>query len=100
MDNEIYLLSSEFTKDEIGSYSDNPDPTKVLCDVDSVTLNETMIAGQNGLKAEYRFTVNRAEYNGEQYLTYLGKLYYIYRTYTPKDSDYIELYAAERAGIT
>ncbi|MCR4849805.1 MAG: hypothetical protein K5870_00965 [Lachnospiraceae bacterium] len=98
MDSEIYLLQSEFSKNSFGAFSDAPEPVKTLCRVESVSSAEIMIAGQNGLTPEYRFIVNAAEYHDERYLQYLGKSFFIYRTYRKTDTDEIELYVAERTG--
>jgi hypothetical protein len=50
------------------------------------------------MKAEYKFTVWAAEYDGQEEVEYNGRRLSIYRTYGARSDDKTELYAAERAG--
>ena len=91
MDAEIKLVS-------VGETSDDDVITSVYATVDPVGRDEFNAAGQMGLKAEYKFTIWAAEYDGQDEVEYNGKRLSIYRTYGARRDDKMELYVAERAG--
>ena len=72
--------------------------TTVFADIDPVGRDEFAAAGQRGFKATYKAEVWGFEYNNEPEIVINGQKYTIYRTYGPKASGKIELYAAERVG--
>lgn len=94
---------------------------EIFAQVESVGRNEYFAAGQNGIRADYRFRVFAAEYHGERECEYNGERYVIYRTYQPdayarhnnystnegsvtrssyvSDADRVELYAGKRVGV-
>lgn len=94
---------------------------EIFAQVESIGRNEYFAAGQNGIRADYRFRVFAAEYHGERECEYNGERYTIYRTYQPdayarhnnystsegsvtrnsyvSDADRVELYAGKRVGI-
>lgn len=72
--------------------------TEVFADCYPVGRDEFNVAGQQGLKPSFRADVWGFEYGGEPIIEIEGTRYDIYRTYGPKPSGKIELYAAERAG--
>lgn len=82
----------------VGETSDDDKTTSVFAEVDPVGRNEYEAAGQMGMKAQYKFTVWAAEYNGQEEVEYDGKRLSIYRTYGARRDDKTELYTAERAG--
>lgn len=82
----------------VGSSADEDVRTAVFAEVDPVGRDEYETAGQQGMKAEYKFTVWAAEYDGQEEVEYNGRRLSIYRTYGARSDDKIELYAAERAG--
>ena len=100
MDGVIKLLKSTITKDALGYPVESTTEREVLCDVDSITRAEFFQAGKAGLTPEHLFRVNAAEYDGESEAEYLGKRFRIYRTYLPDMSEFIELYAEYRSGVT
>ena len=91
MDAEIKLVS-------VGETSDDDVITSVYATVDPVGRDEFNSAGQMGMKAEYKFTIWAAEYDGQDEVEYNGKRLSIYRTYGARRDDKMELYVAERAG--
>ena len=91
MDAEIKLVS-------VGETSDDDVITSVYATVDPVGRDEFTAAGQMGMKAEYKFTIWAAEYDGQDEVEYNGKRLSIYRTYGARRDDKMELYVAERAG--
>ncbi len=82
----------------VGSSAEEDVRTAVFAEVDPVGRDEYEAAGQKGMKAEYKFTVWAAEYDGQEEVEYNGRRLSIYRTYGAREDDRIELYAAERAG--
>ena len=82
----------------VGETSDDDEITSVFAEVDPVGRNEYEAAGQMGMKAQYKFTVWAAEYNGQEEVEYDGKRLSIYRTYGARRDAKTELYTAERAG--
>lgn len=70
----------------------------VFAEIDSITQNEFNVAGQNGIKASYKFTVYKFEYGNQTDIEYAGIRLTVYRTYSIPDTDKIELYTAERIG--
>lgn len=94
---KISLLTSEYTQDDIGQWSETVTKTDVFAIVSSITMSEFYQAGMQGMKPEYRMTVWMTEYKGQENLEYNGKTYSIYRTYR-RDDGRIELYVTERKG--
>ena len=86
----ITLVSQTYTQDDIGQ--------QVPCNVSSITMNEWYEAGRNGLQPQYKFTMFRYDYSGEQIAVYKEKKYSIYRTYVRAD-EMIELYVEEQVGV-
>lgn len=82
----------------VGKSADEDVKIAVFAEVDPVGRDEYEAAGQQGMKAEYKFTVWAAEYDGQEEVEYDGRRLSVYRTYGARSDDKIELYAAERAG--
>ena len=93
----IYLISETWTQNEYGIMQATETRRKVFAEVRSVTASEWFEGGRNGLNPEYRFTIYRFEYNGEEIAEYNGTRYTIYRTYEARN-DALELYAEKRKG--
>ena len=100
MDDTIILTKQEVTDDEIGQ--------KTLCDikrieifvtVKSINRNEFFSAGQNGISPDFLFETSKLNYAGEKEVEYKGQRYSVYRTYSPHESDMIELYVTSKAGV-
>lgn len=94
---KISLLTSEYTQDEIGQWTEEVTKTEIFAIVSSITMSEFYQAGLQGMKPEYRILIWQPEYNGAENLEYNGKTYSIYRTYR-RDDGRIELYVTERKG--
>lgn len=92
-----YLVSKEWVPDEYGVPRELASEKQIFVQVGSVSSSEWFEGGRNGLNPEYRFTMFRFDYNGEEEIKYNDKYYRIYRTYIGKD-DSIELYAERRKG--
>lgn len=70
----------------------------VIASVEPIGRDEFSAAGQNGMKARYKFVVWTNEYHEEQEIEFQKRRLTIYRTYGPKADGKTELYAGERAG--
>lgn len=97
MDDVLFLLKTEKTKDNKGAWHTTHTRRQVFCQVKSVNKTEFFEAGRNGLNPAFQFLIFAGEYEGEESLEFDGKVYAIYRTYrTP--ADYMELYAERQGG--
>lgn len=99
MDDILTLIGQTFEQDSIGQFVSTETRTDVWAHITSVSRSEWAVAGQNGLAPSYVATTNIANYNGESVAVWKGKRYSIYRTYIKADTDDIELYLEEKAGI-
>ena len=70
----------------------------VFAEISSVSQTEFFSGGRQGFQPSCKATVYCFEYNGEEIVRYNGKLYSVYRTYSPIGSDKIELYLEEKEG--
>ena len=93
----VKLISKTFTVDEYFREIEVETERTVFADKQSVNQSEFFAAGQNGLKAQYKFTIRLSEYKGENELLFNGKHYAIYRTYEIGEN--IELYCEVRVGV-
>lgn len=94
---KISLISTEYTQDELGEWTETQTKTEVFAMVNSVTMSEFYQAGLQGFKPDYRFSVWMTEYNDQELVEYKGKVYSVYRTYR-RDDGRIELYVNEKKG--
>ena len=72
--------------------------TQVYAEIFPTGRDEFKAAGQEGFKAAFKVEIWAFEYDGQTEIELDGKRFAIYRTYGPKPSGKIELYAAERVG--
>lgn len=100
MDSSIILIQKTYIKDELGQRIPGEEKRcEILVRIDSVGRTEFYKAGQSGLNPEFVFVTARINYSGEQEVEYDGKRYAVYRTYSPPDSDDIELYVHKKVGV-
>ena len=71
---------------------------KVCGEINPVGRDEFTAAGQKSYKASMMVEVWGFEYENQTEIEIEGKKYTIYRTYGPKNTGKIELYAGERVG--
>lgn len=95
----LTLIGTEYTTDDIGQQIPQEIPRDVFCRISSVSASEWLEVGQLGLRAEYRATMFRHDYQGEELAELDGARYGIYRTYETK-GDTIELYLEHKAGVS
>jgi hypothetical protein len=95
----IKLIRYEYIQNEFG-VRDKYEviERRVFCNVDTVTGREYFEGGANGIKPEYRITMFKYDYDGEEIIEYKGELYQIYRSYF-STKDMIELYVEKRKGV-
>lgn len=93
----LTLIKINSEKDENGIAQKAETKREVFCLADSVTANEFFSANQNGIAAEWRFTIFAADYEKEKKVEFRGERLQVYRTFQ-SSPDSIELYAEARAG--
>lgn len=105
MDDLVYLIGVVYSEDEIGQLVPMETEQAAWASIQSVTRAEWAQAGQAGLNPELVLTMPRANYSGQN-IVELRKdcgqpvRYGVYRTYFGRDSDEIELYLEQKAGVT
>lgn len=96
-DNELTLIGSIITKDEIGQDVETSTSTTILCGLRSVGRNEFYSAAQNGLRPTMIFVIHGYEYNGEMKVVFNSQEYKVIRTYSTEFEE-VEL-TCERGGV-
>lgn len=97
LNNQITLISTEYTEDEYGNQEPTETSTIVYCGAFSIQSQEYYNANQIGLKPTIGVYVNTAEYGGQTQATYNSAKYNIYRVYDRQDG-YTELYMTPKEG--
>ena len=105
MDDLVYLIGVAYSEDEIGQLVPMETERAVWASVQSVSRAEWAQAGQAGLNPELVLTMPRVNYNGQKIVELRKSCgdavrYGVYRTYFSSDSDDIELYLEQKAGVT
>lgn len=100
MDSTAKLIRRVTKKDAIGQNVTAEEKSgEIFIEVSSVSRAEFFAAGKTGLAPEFVFKTAAVNYSGESEIEYGGKRYAIYRTYSPPESDSIELYVQAKAGV-
>lgn len=99
MDDMIKLVNEVFSQDDLGIQESAEVVRDVWASIQSAGRAEWAAAGQSGLQPSMVAVMPALNYNGEKIAIVQEKHYSIYRTYAPPDSDYIELYLKEKAGV-
>jgi len=94
----IYLVEYNQEQDSLGIWHKNIIKNKVFCQVVSVNQTEWYEGSRKGLNPQYRFTVFRYDYNGQERVEYNGEVYAIYRTYVDRNET-IDLYTELKKGV-
>ena len=92
------LIKVTYDTDEMGQKTPIETTKDVFCDIASISMSEWFEAGRNGIKPDYKLTMNRYDYKGETELILNGNRYGVYRTYIYRTDD-IELYVEKKAGV-
>lgn len=104
-DDELTLISTTYTENDMGDIIPVGVETVVLCGVQSVTRAEHYSAAANGLKPSIVFVLNKFEYEGQKDVVYEGGRYNVDRSYSPKsykgieDFEDIELVCSAPLGV-
>lgn len=101
IDTEITLIKpAARVQDDTGVWrTTQPQERTILARMDDVNRAEFFAAGQGGMRAEFRFTVNPIEYEGEDVCVWAGRRYAIYRSYHVPGTDDLELYVQREVGV-
>ena len=95
----LILEKAAYKKDTINQMvPDGVNRREIFCTALNLKRSEWADAGRLGLKTVGCVTVWADEYEGETVAVLDGVRYEVYRTYGP-NSDEIELYLEERAGV-
>lgn len=94
----ITLVKEHMSTDSIGQQIATDTSRDVFCNVGSITQSEFYEAGRSGLNPDYKVTMDRWEYDGEDICVLHGIRYGIYRTYITK-GEAIELYLSRKGGV-
>lgn len=101
MDDLVLLIGAESSSQNgFGAQVSKLNTTPCWVTVRSVTRAEWQAAGRKDLNPAFVLTTNRANYSGQMAVEYKGRRYAVYRTYSPPESDEIELYLQEEVGVT
>lgn len=93
----LTLIQVTYTTDSIGQKTPIEVDRDVFANVQSVTRNEWVDAGNRGFKPEWRVTMFAPDYEGEGIVKLDNVRYSIYRTFIRQDEQ-IELYLERRPG--
>lgn len=93
----IGLCSTRYTEDEFNVLQPRETTRNVFADVQTVTRAEWFEGGRNGLNPQYKFTMFKPDYEGEEIVNYQGQQHAVYRTFEPR-TDEIELYCELKKG--
>ncbi len=99
MDDLIVLIAETYTDNDIGVRVPTETRREVWAHLRSITRAEWRAAGLAGLQPAIVAETPRVNYGGEKLAEVKGVRYEVYRTYAADDSDMIELYLEERAGV-
>lgn len=100
MDGVAYFIEQKYIKDVLGQFvTEDTCKREILITEGSITRTEWNNAGRNGYKPEIMLTTAKVNYGGEGEIEFKGQRYSIYRTYSPPNSDEIELYLEKKAGV-
>ncbi len=94
---KINLLTSTYTSDDIGNFTEIESKKAVFAYVRSASQSEFFGAGEAGFKPDKVFDVLLTEYDGQSGVEFGSDVYTIYRTYD-RDDGRVELYAEKRVG--
>lgn len=99
----VYLVAETYQQDSLKQQVPVETSNPVWARLQSVTRSEWVSAGQQGLNPQIVAVTAFVNYNGEK-IVQIGEgetaqRYGVYRTYRLVDSDEIELYLEQKAGV-
>lgn len=99
MEDLITLVAETLQTTAIGARVPVETSRQVWARIRSVSRAEWIEAGQAGLQPAFEVITPRINYGGEKIVIYNNRRYSVYRTYAAENSDDIELYIEEKAGV-
>ena len=101
MDDILVLIGIAYRQNELlEQETDGETRTEIFGEARSVTRSEWYEAWREGMRPAVLFVTSWVNYNGQQEAELRGIRYRIYRTYRVRDTDLVELYLEEKAGVT
>ena len=100
VDDLVSLIAQSYTVASDGQQIAAETARDVWASISSVSRSEWHSAALDGLQAELVVTTPAVNYAGEKIAEVHGVRYGVYRTYFPKESDMVELYLENKAGVT
>lgn len=94
----LTLIRCSYSADNIGQQVPQEQSREVFCNITSVSREEWMDGGKQGLRPEYRATLFAYDYDGETVAELDGVRYAVYRTFLGANET-VELYLERQAGI-
>lgn len=100
MDDVLVLIGSELqANDLLEQVEADGARSEVFGRVESVTRAEWIDGGREGMKPALVFITPAVNYSGEPEAELHGVRYRVYRTYRKRNTDEVELYLEEKAGV-
>lgn len=99
MDDLILLVATGYETNNIGVQVPEETTREVWATLKSISRQEAFEASTAGLNPQFVARMPIVNYLGERTAVIKGKRYGIYRTYIVPDSDSIEIYLEEKAGV-
>lgn len=81
----IFLIKNEDEQDDLGNSKPHKTRRKVYANRYSVSRAEFSSAGEQGLKPEFAFQINTADYQDEQSAEYISQTLDVYRVQSNGD---------------
>lgn len=94
----IKLVHPTREQNSIGEWTASEQLVEVFAELQSVSSSEWFNASQIGLAPDYRLTMFKGDYQGEEVIEYDGERYSVYRVY--HNGDFVELYCQREAGTS
>ena len=95
----VTLIATTYETDALNVMIPKETRRDVWARLDSVSRADFYRAGMAGLRPEIVAVTQLVNYEGETIAEIGGKRYAVYRTYHAAESDEIELYLEDRAGV-
>lgn len=99
MDTVINLISETFLENEYGEEIATKTSRQIFATLQSIGRSEWFRAAQNDLQPSFVVITPSVNYNAEKIVEINGLEYAVYRTFLQNDSDLIEIYCEQKAGV-
>lgn len=100
MDTTVNLISETFSKNEYGEEIATKTSRQIFATLQSVGRSEWFKAAQNDLQSSFVVITPAVNYDAEKIVEIDGEEYAVYRTFLQNDSDLIEIYCEQKAGVS